>query len=58
MTSEQNLEDFRKDRIKLKKVSNKTASAHRIGKGSMARAVKRTLLPKQRNEEFLKMHNL
>lgn len=58
MTSEPNLENFRRDRVKLKKVVNKTTSTYRIGKGSMAIGVKKTLLPKERYEDFLKMHNL
>jgi len=58
MTSKPNLENFRRDRIKLKKVVNKTTSTCRIGKGSMARSVTKTLLPKDRYEDFLKMHNL
>ena len=52
------LESFRKERVRLSKVSNGISKSHRVGKGSMASGAKNSLLPKQRHEKFLKLHNL
>ena len=52
------LESFRKKRVKLSKISNGVSRSYRVGKGSMASGAKNSLLPKQRHEKFLRLHNL